>query len=172
MSSAKARVTWQWAKSSQQEWILGHRHQRMPTSKAYTPVVGDNGNYLRATASYTDGHGSGKTEEAATDGAVSAASANSAPEFPATEDGARSVARRTRPPVRNIGDPVAATRRRRRRHPDLQSRRARRGLVRHRRQRPDHGRSRDDNARRRGNPGPPTWSPSRPVTVWPATPST
>ena len=72
-------VTWQWASSSDgmDPWtdISG------ATDASYTPVIADDGKYLRATASYTDGHGSGKTEEAATDGAVSA---NSAPEFPAT----------------------------------------------------------------------------------------
>ena len=75
------------------------------TDASYTPEIGDNGNYLRATASYTDGHGSGKTEEAATDGAVSS---NSAPEFPATEDGARSVAENTAA-GEAIGDPVMAS---------------------------------------------------------------
>ena len=96
-------VTWQWASSSDgmDPWtnISG------ATEASYTPVIADDGNYLRAMASYTDGHDSGKTEMAATDGAVSA---NSAPEFPATEDGARSVAENTAA-GENIGTPVAAT---------------------------------------------------------------
>lgn len=52
-------VTWQWESSSDgsTNWsdIPG------ATSAAYTPVDGDVGNFLRATASYTDNHGSGKT---------------------------------------------------------------------------------------------------------------
>ena len=32
----------------------------MATSMTYTPVEADEGYYLKATASYTDGHGSGK----------------------------------------------------------------------------------------------------------------
>ena len=50
-------VTWSWAKSSDQSaWtdISGG------TSATYTPVRGDGENYLRATATYIDGEGSGK----------------------------------------------------------------------------------------------------------------
>ena len=61
-------VTWQWASSSSAAgpWddIGG------ATDEAYTPVEDDVGNYLQATASYTDGHGSGKEESAATASAV------------------------------------------------------------------------------------------------------
>ena len=57
-------VTWQWASSSSATgpWddIAG------ATDEAYTPVEDDVGNYLQATASYTDGHGPGKEESAAT----------------------------------------------------------------------------------------------------------
>ena len=53
-------ATWQWARSpdgTDDSWtdISG------PTSDTYSPVVADRANYLRATASYTDGEGSGKT---------------------------------------------------------------------------------------------------------------
>ena len=64
-------ITWQWASSSNGStgWgdISGAR------SATYTPVDGDAGNFLRATASYTDGHGPGKSENAVTSGAVQAA---------------------------------------------------------------------------------------------------
>ena len=60
-------VTWQWARSTDQSnWtdITG------ATSASYTPGSADSGNHLRATASYTDGHGSGKTAATHTTGAV------------------------------------------------------------------------------------------------------
>ena len=51
-------TSWQWARSANGStgWrdIVGARSNR------YRPVANDGGNYLRATASYTDGHGSGK----------------------------------------------------------------------------------------------------------------
>jgi hypothetical protein len=73
------------------------------TSDTYTPAAEDAGKRLRATASYTDGHGPGKTAQAVSEDAV-----NSAPEFPATETGARSVAENTAA-GENVGGPVAAT---------------------------------------------------------------
>ncbi len=52
-------ITWQWARGSieESEWtdITG------ATSSTYTPVSDDGGMFLRATASYTDGEGSGKS---------------------------------------------------------------------------------------------------------------
>ena len=54
-----SNLTWQWAgspdRSSNWATISG------AASPTYTPVSGDAGNYLRAMASYTDGHGSGKS---------------------------------------------------------------------------------------------------------------
>ena len=51
-------TSWQWARSANgsTRWrdIVGANSYR------YGPVANDGGNYLRATASYTDGHGSGK----------------------------------------------------------------------------------------------------------------
>ncbi len=60
-------VTWSWAKSSDQSaWtdISGG------TSATYTPVSGDGENYLRVTATYIDGEGSGKTAVAVSANAV------------------------------------------------------------------------------------------------------
>ena len=55
---------WQWARDDGEggdfEDIAG------ATSAAYTPVADDEGKLLRATVTYTDGEGAGKTAEAAT----------------------------------------------------------------------------------------------------------
>ena len=54
-------ISWQWARSSDgSNWsdISG------ASSDSYTPVADDVGSYLQATASYTDGHGPGKSAHA------------------------------------------------------------------------------------------------------------
>ena len=82
-------------------------------SASYTPVEADRGSYLRVTASYSDGHGSGKSA-----GIVSASTVvvNTAPGFPLpelNEDGApkdsleRMVAENA-DSGEDAGDPVAA----------------------------------------------------------------
>ena len=74
-------TSWQWTKSSDGTttgWVdVG------TDSTSYTPADGDVGNYLRATASYTDGHGPSKSAQATTTQAVQAG-ANRPPEFDAT----------------------------------------------------------------------------------------
>ena len=45
----------------------------MATSMTYTPVEADEGYYLKATASYTDGHDSGKMAMATTTSMVTVA---------------------------------------------------------------------------------------------------
>ena len=78
-------TSWQWAKSSDGTtgWVdVG------TDSPSYTPADGDVGHYLRATASYTDGHGPNKNAQATTAQAVQAG-ANRPPEFPSTETGSR-----------------------------------------------------------------------------------
>ena len=70
-----ARLVWSWERSADQTaWTA------IPLSKsaAYTPVDADKGSYLRATASYTDGHGPRKSAQAATSAPVPS---NSAPVF-------------------------------------------------------------------------------------------
>ena len=60
-------VTWQWAKSADMDsWmdISG------ATSMSYTPTSIDVGYYLRATSTYSDARGSGKTARAVSDHAV------------------------------------------------------------------------------------------------------
>ena len=69
------RVVWSWERSADQTaWtaISG------AASASYTPVAADKGSYLRATASYTDGHGPRKSTQAATSAPVPS---NSAPVF-------------------------------------------------------------------------------------------
>ena len=61
-------VTWQWAR----ETADGYADVSGATSAGYTPVAEDNGKLLRATASYSDPQGSGKTAMAATANAVPA----------------------------------------------------------------------------------------------------
>ena len=63
-------ATWSWARSPNgtSSWtpISG------VTSATYTAIAGDVGDYLRATASYTDGEGSGKTAEVVSDHMIGA----------------------------------------------------------------------------------------------------
>ena len=72
-------ATWQWASSATSGGT--YTNLSSATSSSYTPVAGDLGKYLRATASYTDAHGSGKTASRVTGSAVAAAVTNSAPEI-------------------------------------------------------------------------------------------
>ena len=103
--------SWQWQRSEEEgDWtaIAG------ATSSTYTPsetddVIseGDNegkGYYLRATVTYADGEGGGKS---ATADAGQVGTANVRPQFPASETGQRSVDENSRAGT-NIGEPVAA----------------------------------------------------------------
>ena len=74
-----ARVVWLWERSADQaDWaeIDGAR------TESYTPVTGDLGNYLRVTASYTDGHGRGKSAGIVTGDPVLI---NTVPRFPSAD---------------------------------------------------------------------------------------
>ena len=98
------RVVWSWARSADQTaWtaISG------AALASYTPVAADKGSYLRATASYTDGHGPRKSAQAATAAPVPS---NFAPVFPNAQSGAiqRSVAENTNV-GETVGAPIAAT---------------------------------------------------------------
>ena len=57
------RVVWSWARSADQTAWTAIRGAALAS---YTPVAADKGSYLRATASYTDGHGPRKSARAAT----------------------------------------------------------------------------------------------------------
>ena len=95
-------IVWQWERSSDgnTDWAdIG------TSSASYTPVDGDVGYHLRATASYTDGHGPGKTAQAASTQAVQAG-ANRPPEFDSAT-ATREVPENTEA-GENIGTPVTA----------------------------------------------------------------
>ena len=64
-------TTWQWARSSTAD--VNYTNIAGATSATYTPVEGDAGMYLRATASYTDGEGSGQSAMATSANAVAEA---------------------------------------------------------------------------------------------------
>ena len=66
------------------------------------------GDYLRATASYTDGEAAGKSAQAISAHAVELAPGRNAPVFTEGASTTRSVAKST-PAGRNIGAPVSAT---------------------------------------------------------------
>ena len=94
--------TWSWERSMDKNaWdpITG------AASNAHTPVDGDVEYYLRAAASYTDGHGPNKNAQAVSDNAVQAG-ANRPPEFGA-DTATREVPENTAAGG-NVGDPVVA----------------------------------------------------------------
>ena len=99
-------VTWQWSRSrsSASGWanIAGAR------SPVFTPGDGDTGNYIRATASYNDGEGSGKTAVRVSPRVGQPPPVNSAPAFPASERGTREIPEDATGGMA-VGDPVAAT---------------------------------------------------------------
>ncbi len=99
-------VTWSWQRSrvgSKSSWstISG------ATSDSYTPVAGDVGRYLRATASYDDGYSTGKSASAVSENTVRAVPVNNDPPRFLTSFERRSVDENTAP-GQNIGDPVEA----------------------------------------------------------------
>ena len=100
-------VTWSWRRS-QSQTSLGNPISG-GTSATYTPVAADVGLFLRATASYTDGEGPGKSALAVSGNRVQAAPApqNEPPGVP-SNTAARNVAENT-VAGRNIGLPVAAS---------------------------------------------------------------
>ena len=74
--------TWQWAKSTSMDGPFVDITEN-GTSATYTPTDLDGGNYLRATATYIDGHGSNKTAMDVSDYAVQRGrTLNNPPSFP------------------------------------------------------------------------------------------
>ena len=99
-------VTWQWARSpnGRTDWV----NIQGATLAAYTPTLEeDRGNYIRATASYGDGHGLNKTAEKVSARVGDPPPVNSAPVFPSTENGQREVEENSAGGA-TIGDPVVA----------------------------------------------------------------
>ena len=100
-------VMWQWARSpnGRTDWVT----IATATSATFEPTDDDEGNYIRATATYTDGHGTAnKTANAVSPRVGDAPPVNSAPVFPSTETGQREVAE-DETGGRSFGDPVTAT---------------------------------------------------------------
>ena len=91
-------TSWSWHRSTNNNggWTIISG----ATGSAYTPGNDDEGNYLRATASYEDGHGAGKSASGVSDSKVPAT--NSQPAF--SPDIVRSVNENT-PAGQKIGDP-------------------------------------------------------------------
>ena len=101
-----AGISWQWSRSpdGRTNWV----NIASATSATYTPTLEeDAGNYIRATATYTDGHGPNKTASAVSTRVGDPPPANSAPAFPATEDGKREAPEDTAA-GQDIGGPVVA----------------------------------------------------------------
>ena len=105
----KSDLTWSWERSSDQVfWIAVNGSTSSESTSTYTPVVGDVGNYLRATASYIEFHGSLQTPHRVSDNAVQAVPGRNAPVFTEGASTTRSVAETTTAGV-DIGAPVEAT---------------------------------------------------------------
>ena len=109
-------LKWQWAKADSKSGAYADIDDKA-TADVYTPVDDDLGAYLRATASYTDKEGSGKSAMVVSEYAVQAVRGiNTAPKFADDqdpvmddnqEDAARTVAENTKA-GQAIGNPVVA----------------------------------------------------------------
>ena len=100
-------TTWQWRRTSSR----GSAGAVITNadSRSYTPAADDVGSYLRAVASYDDGHGTGKTAAAVSVNRVQEAPpVPEPPVFPADGDYDRTI-RENLTAGRNLGAPVAAT---------------------------------------------------------------
>ena len=93
-------VTWQWARADAQAGP--YADITSATTASYTLVAADVDKYLRVTASYTDRRGPDKRASS------TVLWVNSAPVFPPSESGRRSVAENT-PAGENVGEPLTAT---------------------------------------------------------------
>ena len=129
LDDVRGSVTWSWARSQNgaSDWTLISG----ATSAAYTPVTADVGDFLQATASYTDGEGPGKSAEGVSANMVQAApvAPNDPPTFVEGPSTSRNVAENTSP-----GEEHRRSRhghRRRQRHPDLLPGRHQPGHLRH-----------------------------------------
>ena len=105
-SDMPTRANWQWSRSpnGRTGWV----NIANATSATYTPTLEeDAGNYIRATATYADGHGPNKTANAVSPRVGDPPAVNSAPAFPATENGQRKAPEDTAA-GQIFGDPVVA----------------------------------------------------------------
>ena len=103
-------TTWTWERSMNRSgpWATVSGAFDSTTTSVYTPVTGDVGHYLRATAAYTDGHGPNKSRVAVSTNSVRAKPViNNPPAFTETTL-TRSVAENARANA-PVGDRVTAT---------------------------------------------------------------
>jgi len=104
-------ATWQWQRSTSRTdgWtnILGATSSST-SSSSHTPTAADRDQYLRATVSYEDGHGPGKSADAVTEfTTVNERTSNTAPVLP---DSVENIAiPEDTPEHRNVGSPILAT---------------------------------------------------------------
>ena len=99
-------ISWQWARSSDgSDWsdISG------ANSDSYTPVADDVGVHLQATASYTDGHGPGKSAHAVMERQPAQRGRQTAQRGPSFEGDVTLTVDENAPPGSPVGDAVAAT---------------------------------------------------------------
>ena len=99
-------MNWRWAQASSRNGA--YTDISGATSATYTPVDGDVNRYLRATVTYVDPEGSGKSAQAIAGPVRAAPQTNNAPVFSEGETTTRSVTENT-PPGSNVGSPVKAT---------------------------------------------------------------
>ena len=100
-------LTWQWSQSPNGR--TGWANIAGADQDAYTPTDDHEGRFIRASASYTDGHGENKAAHGVSPRRVEEPPpVNSPPAFPSTENGRRDVAENSAGGT-TIGAPVAAT---------------------------------------------------------------
>ena len=114
-SNPDANTKWRWSRSSSKTGTFTDIVGTRATSKNYTPVADDVGMYLRATATYDDREGEGKTAHMVSANSVRAEPYENAPpvfkneyDEPITGDIDRSVAENSAPGTL-VGEPVVAT---------------------------------------------------------------
>ena len=103
-------ATWTWERSTSRSgpWAAVSGAADSTTTSVYTPVAGDVGYYLRATAAYTDGHGPNKRLVAVSTNSVLAAPVvNNPPTFEEANP-TRSIAENARASA-PVGERVTAT---------------------------------------------------------------
>ncbi len=104
-------ATWQWQRSTSRTggWSdIAGATSSSTSSSSHTPTAADRDQYLRATVSYEDGHGPGKSADAVTEfTTVNERLSNTAPVLPDSVDDI--VIPEDTPERRNVGSPILAT---------------------------------------------------------------
>ncbi len=98
-------TTWKWERSTNRStWTV----IATATTSSYTPAAGDLNHYLRVTATYTDGHGSGKSLAKTSSNAVKAAPISNTPPDFADVSTTREIEENSPHPA-TVGRPVTAS---------------------------------------------------------------